>query len=470
MKSPICLKSMSMVLALSSSLVGVSLGSPLDFSLAFAGGEGGGKEGGGGGSVVCFDSPEVLAQVNAQKGALTNEQVARIESIETYDLAQARIWKPFGTAKSSLFLPKEGETEAQYFERLARRFDLTVPLVSDLVRQASENLRKAAMMTSWEGGVVQRDDANPSVKWDETRCALITTAYQYSQGDRLMVAVDSRLLEHPKNTQASRYFLYLHEGLYAIARARGQWDSRSTRDLISQITQAEIPLTAGELKDFVVGLGFAEAGTQEYNPATLCVTYEGSHHDQYCQRSVMTYKNAHTYNERLAVTTLNQMNAKLWDLIRRYDEANKELFDEIKKEFRYRMLREKLDYIPILGWIDAWTFNSACTSEQVDDFGPMKACVKNKYAYFLKSREQWVEKQIKLIWANKRAKLLKRPETDPSALKRVDSALNTFACSVQLFPPRYKEMDPIKTECVLSGWLDIHQFPNEMPTLLPAKD
>jgi hypothetical protein len=398
---------------------------------AFAGD--GANSGGGGSSVVCFDSLAVLSEVEQQQGALTHEQIRHIESIETYDLMQARAWKSFGTTAGSLFLPLPNESAEAYFERLARRFDRTVPLISDLIRQAKDNLHKAGMMTAWEGGVVQRRDANPAIKWDDTRCTLVTTAYQYAQGTRLMVALDGRLLEHPKNSGLSRYFLYLHEGLYSIARARGQVDSRSTRDLISQIMQLEIPMSAGELSAYAVGLGFADASITDRRYAETWVSDSSQPvpHAFYTESLPAKYLNAHTYNERVVVGALEEMSRAYWRLIIRYDAANQQIVNAM--------------------------------GSGIDDDDEARSTTR-AYAFYFKARDQWVTSEFKRLWARKRAELANLPDLARRSLQILDGVVVSNGCRGEV----KWNSSPVQTTCEF-GSIALQDFADEAPAITPSR-
>ncbi|MGZ3697266.1 MAG: hypothetical protein ACXWP5_04165, partial [Bdellovibrionota bacterium] len=64
---------------------------------------------GGGNAVVCFDSPQVPAEIRSGTGELTDAALAHVTSVETYDLLEAKLPRGFQANAPEIIPLLEGE-------------------------------------------------------------------------------------------------------------------------------------------------------------------------------------------------------------------------------------------------------------------------------------------------------------------------------------------------------------------------
>jgi hypothetical protein len=310
--------------------------------------------GGGGGSIVCFDSPDTLKAILARGGKLTpDERDNHVVSVLNYDLYQASLPRGWDHTPSPVFEIEPGERIDSYLERLAQRFDSTVPRLSDLIRRASVNLQRAKVFNN-EGSVTQLHDAEEVVGWDPETCTLITTAYQYTEGATLYIALDRKLFDY--STEQSQATLQLHEGLYSIARTLGQTDSRKTRDLISEILPAEIRKTPEELVQALMDFGLP------CTPEAPC---------DFAARQLIQHKEAARKAVSDAGATLAQRAAQV---AAQYDAAHGNV--------RRKMIKE-------IGWCDSrWNLFSD------DDCDTPEKLIHKKFARYFEERLAYVRRTL----------------------------------------------------------------------------
>jgi len=222
----------------------------------FAGTEGGG----GGNAVVCFQkgNSELVEKIKEREGKIPDEVLAKIESIETLDLYQARQPRGLPSVTPSLVPLLPNETENQYINRILARFDRTVPTISDLIRVSRKELSTDKIIMS-PAPLKTVFDADELQSFEDSGdCVLATIAVQYSEGDLTYLHIDERLFNHPKNSQLSRNALLLHEYVYLPARKRGQKTSRPTRDLVGVMLTETPVLSVGEVLRIATRLGFTK--------------------------------------------------------------------------------------------------------------------------------------------------------------------------------------------------------------------
>lgn len=394
--------------------------------------EGAGSSGGGG-SIVCFQRPETLAKVRAQGGELRDEDISQISEIEAYDLFQARLPRGMDSSATAIFPMQPGERNEAYVERLARRFDSTVPAISDLIRAGEKAMREGQTVRA-PNGVAQLNDAAAVIGIDKSRCALVTTAHQYSDGHHLTVAFDDRLMKHPRNSPLSRAILVLHEAIYSIGRMRGHTTSRPTRDLISTIARQDLGMTAGQLAKVMVSLGFADTN------------------------------DLITLNQRMVSSSENLLIQRARELLAHYDKHNSHVFQAMNSAFsawKTRTTIETVAWVP--GWIEMAIFNRCPT---LDNEQCAVERIVDRFAYYFKGREQWIRKELYYGWSEARARLETTAGIDLRALRLVDKYLGTVNCDTDS-SRTIEATDSLKSGLRL-GCMSAPTPRNSVPTDTPA--
>lgn len=342
----------------------------------------GGISGGGGGSRICFDSPEVLRHLGNNR--LTDDDVKHIVSIENYDLYQADLARGIEMVTPTLFEPNDGETFAAYVERLAKRFDNTVPFVSKALREVKARIGNAVILDENES-VVQHEDVEPA--FIDENCAIITTAHQYVEGEQLFIAVDTRLQKHALNSLGSQYALFLHEGLYSMyAEKNGYGSSKPTRDFISMLLSS-LPMTARKLANFADKMGFIPGF---YGPTDMKYAT-----NEYC----------------ILLDEMSRLSNKSNMLVAKYDEANPTYAKKIAHISVECDSLKHQDYVTV-GYVE-------CVS------GAYKRLYK-KYNLYFKARSTWVMSQLMAYWDQRIEVLRKNPILSPTDLDLLDKTVRAI--------------------------------------------
>jgi hypothetical protein len=213
------------------------------------------KDGGGGNAVVCFERPEDLYLVRAQGGVIRTESgiLDRIESIEAYDLVDAK--KEIGTPPRTPQIIEIGENEQplEYATRILWRWDAVNGRMYDFENpgNGSREMDREKILSRLDAneivyesnGVIQIDDTNPSGTIETDHCTRVTMAVQTNgpRTDSMRLSIDPRLFFHPKHSRLSQGVLLLHELIYSSARMfAGHQTSEHTRALIARMIRVDL--------------------------------------------------------------------------------------------------------------------------------------------------------------------------------------------------------------------------------------
>jgi hypothetical protein len=210
---------------------------------------------GGGNAVVCFDDPGIPAAIrnpnSGRSGQILDDEVKNhITSVEAFDLYEARMVRGLTSASEPKLIPIEAnDTPRDYAEKLAKRFELYIPSLSDTIRSGTRALTDANILQRPSGLTRINDEADVGYI-DSENCVVATMAAQYETGDTTFLQIDSRLYNHKLHTQISRAVLFLHEAIYFSARNGfvKQTDSRNTRTLVGAIIKQD-PIDSAWLVD-----------------------------------------------------------------------------------------------------------------------------------------------------------------------------------------------------------------------------
>ena len=345
---------------------------------------------GGGGSIVCFMKAETLNKVRSQGGAMTATDLAprNVDFIEAYDLYQAKAARDVqGTEKRPPFdiLSTEGclvpagyngmpPDYGAYIERLAARFDHTVPVISDLIREAAKERKQANV--AYANGVAQVDDAYPIINPpDASRCALFTTAVQHEDGDQLYITFDRMVMNHPKNSQLSRAVLNLHEELYHLARDHaGHANSLPTRDFLAEILPEHIVATSGEMLRTLTHYGLDQ----------LCLKGGCNGFRYTLERTASEQLHVEgTYFGRLARNAMYDLADYARSRVQQYDQFNRSTIDVEGQQPKDTLLVQ---------WVDQYT----------------------------RGRTKWVLESLPEFWVRKKGELEQMPDLDPQWVEALD--------------------------------------------------
>jgi hypothetical protein len=219
----------------------------------------------GGNGIVCFNDPAIPTAIRREAGAysplepviIPDQYISQITSIEVVDLNMARRARgPIGEIKPEIILPNAGETPSEYVERIAQRFDQSVPLISEIIRSGVKSFPiQNIIEESW--GLKPVNDSRIFGLIDSTNCVAGTMATQYVSGGQTYLHIDARLTRHEKGDPLNPYILYLHEIVYSEGVKRGHRDSRNTQILVEAMIQSNVPRTLQQLVDLVKSLHFS---------------------------------------------------------------------------------------------------------------------------------------------------------------------------------------------------------------------
>ena len=217
----------------------------------------GGWSSGGGNAVVCFNNEDYLQYLNSD-GSLKNEAYRNgiIESIETYDLFEARL--PRGIDQSEIpeiITINPDENIAPYISRLSNRYKNFVSPVSNIVTSGKKSIPDTNVRF-YNGAVTQNKDYNPAIILNDKNCIVTTIANQHSNNGFYELFIDARAFNHPAHSKLSKAALILHEYVYAIARSLGQEDSHSTRKVIEILITKNPDYTARYVASLIKNLNF----------------------------------------------------------------------------------------------------------------------------------------------------------------------------------------------------------------------
>lgn len=211
---------------------------------------GGSLGGGGGAAVVCFDSKETAKKVRDQGNRVTDEFLHQVMSVEAVDLWNAKSDLGF-PRKAPKFVPisndlslTNDEAVLEFIDRVARRFDSTVPLISQLIdRLASFRLAQFKFL---DASVPQVQDLELTYEVSDKNCVVTNLAYQAvgRTNGSFEVWIDKRLYDcdqcKGRHSRLSQAFLVLHELIYSFDREWGNAKtSKNTRKFLMEILRQD---------------------------------------------------------------------------------------------------------------------------------------------------------------------------------------------------------------------------------------
>jgi hypothetical protein len=218
----------------------------------------GGNGSGGGNSVVCFSDEATASRVRANQSQILGGDLGKITKIEAYDLYLAENSMDLGGHKLSPIPFADALPTREYSEMLARRFDLYLPQVSELIREGLANFPDSQINIS-PIGLKRIIDENDVSEPNAGNCVVATMAAQFRIGQKIFLNIDERLFYHPLHSALSRGVIIAHEAIYSTVRYPGiriaQADSRNTRILVKSLI-ASAPVSVAELSALMVALGF----------------------------------------------------------------------------------------------------------------------------------------------------------------------------------------------------------------------
>lgn len=194
---------------------------------------------GGGNAIVCFKqmtigtgetSVNIISEIKKNNNTIADDYLPYIESIEMFDLYDAKKARGLNPSKPEIVEINNGEEFFSYTNRLAKRFKDSNPHMETIIRRA-QNLLPETSFVMHEYGVKYQNDLG-SVVLPSEKCVISTMAAQVNSNDYYEAHIDKRLFFHPKHSKQSQATLVLHELIYAYARSFGQKDSSSTRSLV----------------------------------------------------------------------------------------------------------------------------------------------------------------------------------------------------------------------------------------------
>lgn len=233
--------------------------------------EGGSWSSGGGSAVACFMDRAVATQVQAQRGMVTNDQLAFIDSIEVLDLFE---WKRprgiDGRKNLALAEPRPGEDYISFASRIADRAYATLAIHSsdrqsslgnvmwsmsnDLKRDDSYGRDSDRFI--WTGtSLVNLQDEGTPMRFGGN-CALVPMAVQQGEKYELRIFIDDRLFFHPKHSVQSQAALFVHEFVYSFARELGHPNSSATRRAVGLLMQNDPSTRVQDVLARVENIGF----------------------------------------------------------------------------------------------------------------------------------------------------------------------------------------------------------------------
>jgi len=197
------------------------------------------REGGGGNAVVCFNQTRIgtgersfyiVQEIKKNNNIIPDDLLKYIDSIEMYDLYDAKRSRGLDPSKPEIITINEDENYFEYFERLGSRFEKTNSRMQWILNKSKKLLPESNFVLNDYAVKYQNDLGN--VTLPSERCLIITMAAQVNDGDYFEAHIDKRLFFHPKHTKQSQATLILHEMIYAYARKNNHKNSRATRNLV----------------------------------------------------------------------------------------------------------------------------------------------------------------------------------------------------------------------------------------------
>ncbi len=208
---------------------------------------------GGGNALVCFqrkvisiggEEKTITQLVRENKNRIPDEVLQHIDSIEMFDLYEAKKKRGLSSVKPEIIEIGETEEYYDYIERLAKRYHGTVNDMYGFV-EIGKNLIPDTNIIFHESAVEHQNDLG-SVTLPTRHCIIATMAAQVNFNNFFELHIDERLFNHPKHSKQSKATLILHELIYAMARKHAKHtDSGSTRNIVRMLMSYHPDITEG---------------------------------------------------------------------------------------------------------------------------------------------------------------------------------------------------------------------------------
>ncbi len=228
-------------------------------NLALAG-QGGGN---GGNALVCFDDPAIPAEIletalvteedmnqdgevirtrkkeDIDKRRIPNKYLKNITSIEMLDLIEAKN-RQYQIGNSAgydeLILPTDNEKPYDYVIRIAKRFEKTLPRLSEYImrslKSTNGNIYNWGLNNQSEGIVQVFDFGRKFYNFNTQNCLISTVLVNSIYSGITVINVDERLFHHPQHSNQSRGVGLLHEILYVWLKRNMEHENSSLTSLL----------------------------------------------------------------------------------------------------------------------------------------------------------------------------------------------------------------------------------------------
>lgn len=206
---------------------------------------------GGGNAIVCFKQGvlatgeteiDIVEEVKRNKNIIPDQFLKYIESIEMYDLYEAKKRRGIGSKPAEIIEIRENEKIYDYIDRVANRFGRTNHSVKAIVEEGKSLIPDSRLVFN-DFPVNYQNDLG-AVTLPGSNCVISTIAAQVNYNNFFEAHIDTRLFEHPKHSKQSQATLVLHELIYASTRRHfNHKDSGATRNIVRMLISYHESLT-----------------------------------------------------------------------------------------------------------------------------------------------------------------------------------------------------------------------------------
>jgi len=230
---------------------------------------------GGGNALVCFSHKtfsqngsefNIVETVKSNENIIPDNLLQYIESIEVYDLYEAKMKRGLSRESAQIVSIKKDEDIYDYLDVLARRYQTRVGYLGFLVREGKKIIPKSNIVFH-EAGIQQQTDIADVILPSED-CVVSTMAAQINTNKYYQLFIDERLYDHPKHSKQSKATLILHELIYGFLREnKGHTSSSATRTIVrflisyhEEITESSVAKSLNDLNvildSYIVSIPF----------------------------------------------------------------------------------------------------------------------------------------------------------------------------------------------------------------------
>lgn len=183
---------------------------------------------GGGKGLVCFNNEQTASDVKLNNRYVRDKDLANITKIEMLDLYYAKSPQGLNRRISKII---EGNDFVNLLDKMINRVELTIPVLGKELRKSEKLFENNILFRN--SAIEMASDENDVALNESDLCVLTTLAKQYKDDGRYFIHIDERLFFHPVHSYVSKATLLFHEYLYALARSKGEVDSRGVREIVS---------------------------------------------------------------------------------------------------------------------------------------------------------------------------------------------------------------------------------------------